>query len=84
MKYECLIEENSAEQFKEAFPNQSLMTRRVNILNLASQCKTTTQSILDIMKNQNIRFLVCEELIPIRLLHKDIESPVEAAWLQSQ
>ena len=84
VKYECLIEERSAEQFRTTFPLFSLLTRRVNILSLASHYKTTTQSILDTMKSNNIRFLVCEELIPVRLLQNSVDNPVEMAWLHQQ
>lgn len=36
------------------------------------------------MKSNNIRFLVCEELIPIRLVANNLNSAVETAWIHSQ
>lgn len=84
VKYECLIEERSAEQFKKTFANHNLLSRRINILNLASELKTTTQIVLETMKSNGIRFLVCEELLPLKILATHVESSVETAWVHQQ
>jgi hypothetical protein len=54
-----------------------LVHNKVNLLNVSNQMNMTTKQLIDLIRKNKIRYSVCEELLPLRVLGQKTQNTLE-------
>lgn len=68
VSYECWIQESDVAAFRELYPQAALVHNKVNLLNVSNQLNLTTKQLVSMLRKNRIRYSVCEEILPLRVL----------------
>lgn len=68
VSYECWVQESDVQAFRELLPQATLVHNRVNLLNLSNQMNLTTKQLVAMLRKNRIRYSICEEIIPLKVL----------------